>query len=290
MPALQSTSRSPEKLLVCGGGGTGKTRGAVDILKRCLLDGQTMRVVDNENAFPVHLEALGMGCREEWVSTGVQNDRVQWERVPEWEDPDSNIIRWFCQDWHSHREAIGNVCRDGQRGDWGVIDTISQPWEDVQSWYVQQITGGTPMSDWLVGNRVGQIEAGKGNDGGNGAMLGEWKPINAQWKDYVRNPVIRAKSHLYIAAHIKTINTERDSADVKSLWKGLGFKADCQKAVPRDVRTVLGLEENRGAGGGWKITSVKDWERELLLRAELKSIPVTYLMGVAGWKIQRGEG
>jgi|GEM_PF-6471961 len=287
MRALQSQQRSAEKLLVCGGGGTGKTRGIMDVIKTSLLPGQTARVVDNEGALPIHLEAAGMGCREEWVSTGVANGHAQWERVPEWEDPDSNIVRWFCQDWYSHREAIGKVCADGTRGDWGFIDTISQPWEDVQAWYVGKITGGTDLGDWLVENRVNQIEANKGNDGGGGAMLGEWKPINAQWKDYIRNPIIRSKSHLYIASHIKAINTERDSADVRALWKGLGFKADCQKAVPRDVRTVLGLEENRGAGGGWKVTSVKDWERGLLLRTDLKTIPVTYLMGVAGWKMGR---
>lgn len=290
MPALQSTSRAPEKLLVCGGGGTGKTKGAIDILKKCLLPGQTMRVVDNENAFPVHLEAMGMGCREEWVSTGVKGGKAQWERVTELEDPDSNIIRWFCQDWHSHREAIGMVCRDGQRGDWGVIDTLSQPWADVQSWYIGEVTGGKDFADWLVENRVNQVEAGKGNDGGAGALLGEWRVLNAQYTDFVRNPIIRAKSHLYLTAHAKSINTERDSADVKAFWKTLSFKADAQKAAARDVRTVLGFEENRGAGGGWRVTTAKDWSRELLVRAELKSVPVTYLMGMAGWKMQRGEG
>jgi hypothetical protein len=288
--ALQPTTRTPEKILVTGGGGTGKTRGAVDILRKCLLPGQTFRIVDNEQAFPIHLETLGMGCREEWISTGVTSaGKAQWERAREWEDPDSPVIRWFCQDWLSHREAISTMCADGQPGDWGVIDTMSQPWEDVQAWYVQTITGGEDFADWIVQNRVDQIEANKGNDGGAGAMLGEWKPINAQWKQYVRNPIIKTRSHLYLATHVKSINPH-DTDDVKAMWKGLGFKADAQKSAARDVRTVLALEEHRGAGGGWKVTSVKDWERELLVRAELKSVPVTYLMGAAGWKMTKGQG
>lgn len=281
MPALQPTTRTPEKIMVVGGGGTGKTKGLMDIVKRCLAEGQSAYLVDNEQAIPVHLEAMGIGAREEWVWVDGK-----WERDTEWEDPGSPIVRYFCQEWVDHREAIRDVCQTAGRGDWIGIDTISQPWEAVQAWYVEQITGGTEFGDWLVENRLAQIDAGKGNDGGAGAMLGEWKAINQQWKDYVLNPIVRTRGHVYLASHSKSINTERDSPDVKALWKGLGFKADCQKRVPSMMRTILGLEENRGAGGGFIVTSVKDWERELLKRAEMKAMPTTYLMGVAGWKMK----
>lgn len=281
MPALQPTSRTAEKILVVGGGGTGKTKGLMDIVKRCLMDGQTAHLIDNEQAIPVHLDAMGIGAREEWVWVDGK-----WERDEEWEDPDSPVVRWFCQEWEDHRDAIRTACQTATRGDWVGVDTISNPWEAVQAWYVGQITGGDEFSDWMVQNRVAQIEAGKGNDGGAGALLAEWKVINQQWKDWVLNPVVKTQAHVYLAAHSKAINTERDSPDVKSMWKGLGFKADCQKSVPRLMRTVLGLEEYRGAGGGFIITSAKDWERELLVREQIKTVPVTYLMGIAGWKMK----
>jgi hypothetical protein len=280
-PALQPTHRAAEKIMVVGSGGTGKTRGLMDIVKRCLHAGQTAYLIDNEQAIPVHLEAMGIGAREEWVMVDGK-----WERDEEWEDPGSPVVRYFCQEWLDHRDAIRSACVDAARGDWIGVDTISNPWEAVQAWYVGEITGGDEFADWMVKNRVAQIDAGKGNDGGAGALLGEWKVINQQWKDYVLNPVVKARAHVYLAAHSKTINTERDSPDVKSMWKGLGFKADCQKRVPSLMRTVLGLEENRGAGGGFVVTSVKDRERELLAREQMKSMPVTYLMGVAGWKMK----
>lgn len=280
-PALQPTGRTPEKIMVVGGGGTGKTKGLMDIVKSCLFTGQTAYLIDNEQAIPVHMEAMGIGAREEWVWVDGK-----WERDEEWEDPDSPIVRYFCQEWLDHRDAIRSACETATRGDWIGVDTISQPWEAVQAWYVEQITGGDEFADWLVKNRVGQIEAGKGNDGGAGAMLGEWKLINAQWKDFVLNPIVKTHAHVYLAAHSKSINTERDSPDVKSFWKGLGFKADCQKSVPRLVRTVLGFEENRGVGGGFIVTSAKDWERDLLHREKINTVPTTYLMGPAGWKMR----
>lgn len=281
MPALQPTSRTPEHLMVVGAGGTGKTKGLMDIVKRCLLPGQTAYLIDNEQAIPVHMDSMGVGAREEWVWIDGQ-----WERDSEWEDPDSPIVRYFCQEWVDHRDAIRSVCEQAQRGDWIGIDTISNPWEAVQAWYVGEITGGDEFADWMVANRVAQVESGKGNDGGAGALLAEWKVINQQWKDFVLNPIVKARAHVYLASHSKTINTERDSADVKAFWKGLGFKADCQKRVPSMMRTVLGLEEARGAGGGYLVTSAKDWERELLVREQMKSMPVTYLMGPAKWKMK----
>jgi len=92
-----------------------------------------------------------------------------------------------------------------------------------------------------------------------------------------------------LTAHAKTINTERDSADVKMMWGELGFKADTQKMVGHDVRTVLGFEKNRGAGGGWKATTAKDWGREdrSLVREQFDSLPVTYLKQVAGWAMKK---
>ena len=277
--ALQPTTRTPEKILVVGSGGTGKSYNAVQIARRCLLSGQTMYVIDTEQAFPVLLEELGMGTREEWV--GDQRDTS-------WDDPDSNIVRYWARDWPEQRWAIKTAFGRAKPGDWVVVDSITHPWSDLQTWYVKE-TAGEDMADFLVEHRKETIQKGKGNDGGAGAVLGEWQFINAQWAEYVRKPIMRAGCHVYLTAHAKTINTERDSADVKMMWGELGFKADTQKMVGHDVRTVLGFEKNRGAGGGWKATTAKDWGREdrSLVREQFDSLPVTYLKQVAGWAMKK---
>jgi hypothetical protein len=277
--ALQPTTRTPEKILVVGSGGTGKSYNAVQIARRCLLPSQTMFVIDTEQAFPVLLEELGMGTREEWV--GDQRDTA-------WDDADSNIVRYWARDWPEQRWAIKTAFGRAKPGDWVVVDSITHPWSDVQAWYMGIVNGGMEMGDWLVQTIASARAEGK-KDEGAGEMLREWRPINSQWIDYVRKPIMRAGCHVYLTAHAKTINTERDSAEVKTMWGKFGLKADTQKGMGHDVRTVLGMERSRGAGGGWKVQTVKDWGREdrELERVELVDVPTTYLKSVAGWKMTK---
>lgn len=282
---LQATSRLPERILTVGSGGAGKTRAMIDIAKRCLADGQRMFVIDTENALPVLLEAEGMWMGEEW-----QADGEKLERVSEMEEDGGQIVRYWPDGWMTERAALDDALGRAGAGDWVCVDSMTHLWADVQAWYMGKVTGGKDMSDWLVDTIQQGRESGRRDDGA-GEMLREWRPINSQWAEHVRRPFAKAGKpggpHLYLTAHAKAINPEHDSADLKLMWGRAKMKADCQKGLGHDVRTVLALELARvGNKAVRKVTTVKDWgkdEEDMLLHADFSSLPVTYLKGVAGW-------
>lgn len=288
-PRLQPTSRLPERILTVGSGGSGKTHAIVDITKKCLADGQRVFVVDTENALPVLLEANGLWVGEEW-----QADGEKLERVTELEEDGMPIVRYWPDGWMTEREALADALSRATAGDWVIVDSMTHLWADVQSWYMGKVTGGQEMSDWLVETIERNRGAGKKDDGA-GDMLREWRPINAQWAEHVRRPFAKAGKpggpHLYLTAHAKAINPEHDSADLKLMWGRARMKADCQKGLGHDVRTVLALELARvGNKGERKVTTVKDWGKDdddMFVSAPFNNLPMTYLKGVAGWTMQK---
>ena len=274
---LQSPSPNPEKILLAGSGGAGKTNAVIDVARKCLADGQTMYVIDTEGAVPVLLESAGLELAEDWWGD---------EKVAE---GDGQIIRYWARDWVEERAAIKGSMESAGRGDWVVVDSITHPWADVQSWWIGEVSGGREMGDWIAQLVGSSRNAGK-RDEGVGEMLKEWKVINAQWGSYVRKPLMTTRGHVLVTAHAKSINPEHDKADVKSMWGPFRAKADAQKMLGHDVRTIVGMEQRGGAKGGWGMVVLKDWGRTEpgeALRLDVKSFAMDYLKGVAGWQMTK---
>lgn len=278
-PRLQAASPQPEKILLAGAPGSGKTHAIVDVAKKCLTDGQTMTIVDTESHVPVLLEAAGIVPDETWWGG---------EKVDEGGDGTGITVVW-ARDWVEERDAISGALGNARRGNWACVDSITPPWADVQSWWVDEVTGGEEYADWYARIIKEGRDAGK-RDEGAGAQLGEWKIINAQWNGYVLKPLMRCAGHVLVTAHVKSINPEHDGAGVKGIWGPFRAKADTQKQVAHLVRTVVGVERNSGAGGGWTATVLKDQGRTEpgeAPRHEMRSFALDYLKGVAGWEMKR---
>lgn len=278
-PRLQSPSPQPEKILLAGAPGSGKTHAIVDVAKKCLGDGQTMTIVDTESHVPVLLEAAGIVPDQTWWGD---------ELVDEGDD-DTGIKVVWARDWVEERAAIKGALENAGRGDWVCVDSITPPWADVQSWWVGEVTGGEEYGDWYARIIKEGRDTGK-RDEGAGAQLGEWKIINSQWNTYVLKPLMRTSGHLLVTSHVKSINPEHDGAGVKGIWGPFRAKADTQKQVAHLVRTVVGVERVSGAGGGWVATVLKDQGRTEpgdVPRVDMKSFALDYLKGVAGWQMKR---
>lgn len=278
-PRLQSPSPQPEKILLAGAPGSGKTHAIIDVAKKALVAGQTMRIVDTESHVPVLLEAAGITPDETWWGG---------EKVDEGGDGTGIIVTW-ARDWVEERVAIQGALTASTRGDWVAVDSITPPWADVQSWWVGEVTGGEEYGDWYARIIKEGRDSGR-KDEGAGAQLGEWKIINAQWNTYVLKPLMRAAGHVVVTAHVKSINPEHDGAGVKDIWGPFRAKADTQKQVAHLVRTVVGLERQGGAKGGWVATVLKDQGRTEpgeVPRLDVRSFALDYLKGMAGWQMKK---
>lgn len=280
-PRCQSTGGMPEKIMVAGHPGAGKTYQIVDVAKKCVKvgDGQTMTIIDTESHMSVLLEAAGIVPDELWWGD---------ELVDRGDQQNGIIVKW-ARDWEEERTAIRDSLMKAGRGDWTVLDSITPPWSDVQSWWVGKVTGGQEFGDWFTDTIAANRDKGK-KDEGSGDMLKEWKPINSQWNDYVAKPLMRSRGHVLVTAHVKSINPEHDGKEVKALWGPFRAKADTQKGVAHLMRTVIGMERLSGAGGGWGMMVLKDQGRTQggeIERMDVASFAVDYLKKVAGWEMTR---
>lgn len=282
MPHLAPKSIQPEKILLAGEGGTGKTTAVLDVARRALGPGQTMEIVDTEGHVAVLLEAAGFTPREIWWG----DEKVEENTGSDVSLPGggSIVLRW-TREWEEHR-AIKTAMEARNRGDWVVVDSISHPWSDVQAWWISQCSKGEEFGDWVT-RVVGEgREAGR-RDEGAGEMLREWKVINAQWNSYVAKPLLRARAHVVLTAHIKTINPEHDSKAVKGLWGPFRAKADTQKQIPYQVRTVIGMDKRQvGRDITWTGLVLKDQGRDLG-EFDVKGFGMDYLKGRGKWEVQK---
>ena len=78
---LKPTKRAKERILIYGGGGTGKTYDALTVAHRTLGSGQTLWVLDTDNSVTTLLEeidtfaGLGIAFDGHWDGRGWEHDK-----------------------------------------------------------------------------------------------------------------------------------------------------------------------------------------------------------------------
>jgi len=297
--------RTRERLLVVAGEKCGKSSGYLSVAARCLGPDDTMYIIDADNGLDALIEEEWDGVlavREEYEET----DGQLWQVNGNWQSDDGRLVVYHTRGWEGHIAALEDAFKRAKVDDWIVVDSMSHLWEDIQTWYIEQVHGKT-MPEWMMEYRVNQVKAGMVErkdkaDTGEAGLLIEWPFVNGQWKQHVAGRVVNARCHLYLIAEAKSIRTDgKEAADVKGMWSPVGFKPATQKRVGFNVRTCLALEKAR-AGGGLRMTVVGDRGREGRGRVENKvvaeldkgGLAKAYLWEVAEWRptrvTARGEG
>lgn len=283
---LQPVGRAPERILLYGPQNTGKTSAIAQMLVKCLGPGQTAYIVDTDNSWARILESdtyRKLAVRAEWEDGEWIDDQ--------WIAGDGRLVLIHARGWEQEAWALEYCWTNARRGDWVVVDSITHPWDHVQSWYIERVHG-EGLPEFLIDARIRRKDAGKASDGGNSEMLVEWVYINKVWSKTFLTPFVNARCHVAITAEAKALRTDDkgDSKDVRDLYGGAGvaFKPDTQRRIGANAQTVLFMGMERGAGGmKWMVNTVKDRERERLWRVEWDDMATTYLRDVAGWKMTK---
>lgn len=282
----QPKGRAPERLLIYGPQGAGKTRAVMDVAEKCVAAGQTMYVIDTDNSYTRFLEADGckVGVRAEW-------EGGEW--VDDFTDENGRMVLLHVRGWEEFAWAMRYCWGEARRGDWVVVDSLTHPWQDIQTWYIERVHG-TELPEFLIEARIKQVENDKGADGGASAMLVEWAFVNKTWSATFLTPFVNARCHTIVTAEAKQVRTDDrgDSRDIRDLYGTVGMKPDSQRRIGANAQTVLYMEKARGRDAGWVMQTVKDREREWLERTEVedsKGFTKQYMQKVAGWR-PRKEG
>ena len=281
----QPRGRVPERILLYGPQSAGKTKAIADMLSATLGPGQTAYVVDTDNSWSRFVESGNypkLEVRAEW-------ERGEW--VEDWCTEGGRVVLMHVAGWEEFRYAAGYAWDNARRGDWVVIDSITHPWAEVASWYIEKVHG-TELPDFMIQARMKQVEQKKAADSGASEMLVEWNFINKEWSRAFLTPFVNARCHVAVTAEAKQLRTDDrgDKKDIKDLYAHVGFKPDSQRRVGANAQTALWLEQGRtGNITSWYVTTAKDRERERLVRVEWDNMAKTYLWNVAGFRPKKME-
>jgi hypothetical protein len=253
---IQSSINARERILVFGSGGSGKSRGVLDIARQAT-DAKFF-ALDNDDGLSMLLEAQ----YQDVASSG----RFEVVRAYDWTAYIAEIRGW---------REYGKASKD----DWLIVDSMTQTWDDVKNWYSDEVVG-DDLADWML-----QLKKGSGSAKDYSKALSDsmnYDIINRQYfKLY--NEILRWPGHVYMTAEADAIDGEREKdALVKSVFATYGQKPKGQKKLPHIPQTVLYLTRSRV--GEHKFTCIKDrhgGEKEVVAWDDFAS---DYLLGHAGWR------
>lgn len=296
---IMSPHPYPERILVYGGGGVGKTKGVMEIALHC--PDSNFWIVDNDTSFAYTRQVyseysaildygpdethdfeikVGSGKAETIVSLTVHhvgNLRII-EIGPAWEEFTAAVkhaVGYF--DKAQFIKGLGDP-----ENDWFVVDSATSPWQYVQAWYSQQVHG-ADLSEHMLKVRQTSADLKEYNKILSGDMT--WPLINREYMDRFIRPMHKWRGHVYLTAEAANVGKDDDDQD-KLIYGTIGMKPKGQNSLHHQMSSNLFLYQGAGV---WKITTAKDRGRERMWQENLDSFARDYLVGIAGWKIVPGK-
>jgi hypothetical protein len=257
---VKSPSSVPERILVTGQAGSGKSECAA-------------RVADQ-------LRVSESPAKVRWINCDT---RGTVERVNErWDDWDSNIEHIDAHDWASLRTATDLFLMQAKPDDWLIIDSMERAWEWVRDAYVDQRERKAGRIPDFSSDPFATV-----NDDISGPEYNtQINPAYARWIMPILN---ECPAHLLLtspAQPIRIAQGERGWGDDKQIieeFGRFGVRPSGQKNLLFQVHTAL---LTKHTAQGYTVTSMKDRSRELLTDASMAlGFPTVYLASVAGWSL-----
>lgn len=245
----------PERILVMGVQGVGKSRGLLSVARR-MPDAQ-FHVLDNDFAY------------RRLLATEFEDvDRV------------GNVEVHFVDEWDDYLPLIKKLNGTLGPNDWLAVDSMTPTWDAVQGWYTEKIYG-KDIDEWFLAVR--KLREQNQSDKKNAAMLPgvDWQVINkVYFKLY--STILQCPGNVWLTAELQKVDDEHDGKEIKGLYGAYGVRPKGQKRLGHIVQTVLLMSKSRV--GQYSLTTIKDRGRRELEDQPITDFAKDYLMKVAGWR------
>lgn len=243
----------PERILLFGLPGAGKSKSAHSIATKLALSGSRARmfVVDTD---------------------------FGWERFLAAEGNPGNVIVRQMDDWDGYVKAIQEAQTKGNPGDWVVIDQIGVAWEMAQNSYIERAYGKDPIEFLLEARKSMKKNAGMG-----AALsgMGDWPFIKRMYRAAMNDLIAQSKLHV-IGITTQEKIWDSDMPDTMATYNRLGGKPGGEKHLDYGFHTVIQCGQNFSQKTWW-LTVAKDRGRRLPEREVVGDFSEDYLVSVAGW-------
>jgi hypothetical protein len=253
---LHPSVNLPERILMMGAFGTGKTSGWLQIAQWAQRTKSVSRfyVLDTDSGKAVQRMLLSPSSR----FAGLENVEVV-----------------ECYGWEDYTKGLDGFLGKATERDWIVCDFVGTAWEAVQTFYVDQIYG-SDMGQFFLDARA-NMRGGNPLDGWK-----DWSVVNRLFRGFADNLFLSNPAHVYVTAQAQTLR-ETDAKEVKAVFGAHGVRPVGQKNLAYQVHTVLLSQQ--ATPDKWVLNTIKDRERPALVGAEYNDFVRDYLMPVAGWSL-----
>lgn len=187
-----------------------------------------------------------------------------------WENFYSNSKVVDAGGWQELLSGMEGFKGDRGKNDWLVVDMIDKAWTYAQAGFSEQVTG-KRLDQWF-------LEAKKKGESIGGDYGINWGIINRMYGHFM-SQVMRFQGHvLACAPGDKVMDTE--DQETKTTYSKFGYKPAGQKALDHQFHTVIYC---MNTGKEWKMTTVKDRNREPMKGKVIHDFVMDYLIPVGKW-------
>lgn len=251
---LKSPHPFPERLLLFGPAGSGKTNCALNVARYVAAD---VNVVESDYS-------------------------AAWARGVALEYPDvaTRVNVQAATDWPSFIEALTRAVKAGDPAkDWIVCDSASPcTYQWVQDWTMEQAYG-DDLARMLMELRREAADTRSYMRAKSELM--QWEIVKKEYAKMWR-AIQSWQGHMILTAEAKEISTfNRDDSQLKRQFQGIGQYPAGQDTIRYAMSTTLFLDNP--AHGRWTMTTVKDRNRPVQDGVGVEEFALDYLVGVAGW-------
>lgn len=249
---LQSNGR-PERLLLVGSWGSGKTTAYMTIAKMLDLTGSPAQMFVVDPDYKAHLDP----------NAGLPNIHI-YDDLEHWTDYKSSIRK----------------CRSSAekgRGDWLVVDMFDRVWSAAQAGYVE-MTFGQDVDEFYVAWRK---EDTKGGNPFNADWGKDWQAINRLYDDFVFN-VTRFPGNILMTTSPEPVRDDEKDKEIIRLYGRWGIKPAGQKRLGHLAADCLLLTQSKD---GWSFSQMRGTGREDFRNEPLRDFVQDYLIKRASWSL-----
>lgn len=253
---LQSSGR-PERILVCGRNGSGKTKSYWDIaewLDRTESPAQ-MFVIDPD--YKARLD-------------------------PRYPLPNVHVFD-DLEEWQDYKKAAIQVKKLGEkgRGDWCVVDMMSTVWTAAQSGHAE-LTLGKEFDELMIAWRKKSLDDEKaGGSPFSSAYGADWQVINALYGVFIFN-VTRFPGNVFLTSALDSITEDEKDKEILRKYSKWGVKPAGQKRLGHVPADEILLREE---ANGWSMTQMRGTGREPFKNEPLSDFCMDYLVKHGGWTL-----
>jgi len=195
-------------------------------------------------------------------------------------------------------QASKEIRRNAQRHDWVVIDMLSYPWNEAQSFYIEGVYGDEPDNYFMEMRQEVKAKGGKDKRSFGGHEGTDWNFITKVYKEFEMPLTVKGHWNVFAVTDEKKLDADRGaSPEQVKQYKNVGLMAPAgQKGIGHRFDTVLRMTKR--ANGQRQLTMVGDRGRENRAWAKRDSMTIDideppqafaqrYLVEVAGWETEK---